>query len=266
MASGRMSITKNPAGLEPSPPPGGVFQFGGDMINAFDTEVAQLVGVNAAVLFKNIEYWVEKNATNGKNEHDGRYWTYNSMKAYEEQFPYLTGNQIRTALTKLEDAGLVITGCFNEIAYDRTKWYTVTEKGYSICGKASPHLGNFANQFAKKPEPIPDDYQMTTNKTPPIAPPDERQADVEKVVAHLNEVTGKGFRATSESTRKPIRARLEEGYTVDDCMAVIDVKVSQWWRDPKMKPYLRPETLFRKSKFEGYLQESPVADMADCPF
>lgn len=236
------------------------------MINAFDTEVAKLVGVNAAVLFKNIEYWVEKNATNGKNEHDGRYWTYNSMKAYEEQFPYLTGNQIRTALTKLEDAGLVITGCFNEIAYDRTKWYTVTEKGYSICGKASPHLGNFANQFAKKPEPIPNDYQMTTKEEPPITPHDDTSAKVEEVVAYLNDLTGKSFKPKADATRKVIDARLKEGFTVDDCKRVIDAKVVDWGKDAKMRKFLRPETLFRASKFEGYLQEAPVVDMSDCPF
>ena len=134
------------------------------MINAFDTEVAQLVGVNAAVLFKNICYWVEKNATNGKNEHDGRYWTYNSMKAYEEQFPYLTSKQIRTALTKLEEEGLIATGCFNDVPYDRTKWYTVTEKGYSIFPEGRPHLPLRANQFAEEGEPIPYDYQMTTSR------------------------------------------------------------------------------------------------------
>ena len=115
------------------------------MINAFDAEVAKLVGVNAAVLFKNICYWVEKNATNGKNEHDGYYWTYNSMKTYAEQFPYLTERQIRTALNKLESEGLVMTGNFNDAAYDRTKWYTVTAKGASICKIGQIHLTFLSN-------------------------------------------------------------------------------------------------------------------------
>lgn len=232
----------------------------------FDADVAEEVGIEAAIILWNIGYWIEHNAANGQNEHDGRFWTYNSQKAFQELFPFMSAGKVRGALKRLEDGGYILTGNYNRVAYDRTLWYALTEKGETLCKKENLHLQKSQNGSSEICEPIPDDNQMTTKKNPPIAPQDERQADVEKVVAHLNEVTGKGFRATSDSTRKPIRARLEEGYTVDDCMAVIDVKVSQWWRDPKMKPYLRPETLFRKSKFEGYLQESPVADMADCPF
>ena len=102
------------------------------------------------------------------------------------------------------------------------------------------------------------------DKNPPISP--HEQEDVDEVVSHLNAVTGKSFKAKSNATRNPIRARLREGYTVDDCKRVIDVKVSDWGRDPKMRKFLRPETLFRESKFEAYLQESPVVDMSDCPF
>lgn len=236
------------------------------MINAFDSEVAKLVGVNAAVLFKNIEYWVEKNATNGQNEHDGRYWTYNSVKAYSEQFPYLTQKQIRTALSKLEDSGLVMTGAFNDVPYDRTKWYTLTDRGIALCRNENIHLPERAATSDPQVEPIPDDYQMTTREEPPKAPQDGIQESVDEVTAHLNEVTGKRFNPRKDSTRKPIAARLRDGYSVKDCIAVIDCKVAQWSKDPRMRPYLRPETLFRASKFEAYLNESPVVDMADCPF
>ena len=52
-----------------------------------------------------------------------------------------------------------------------------------------------------------------------------------------------------------IKARLDEGYTVDDFKTVIDKKVKAWKDDPKMSAYLRPETLFRPSHFESYLNE-----------
>ena len=45
---------------------------------------------------------------------------------------------------------------------------------------------------------------------------------------------------------------MAEGYTVEDFVAVIDKKCAEWLHDPKMRAYLRPETLFG-SKFEGYL-------------
>ena len=49
--------------------------------------------------------------------------------------------------------------------------------------------------------------------------------------------------------------RLAEGFTIDDFKKVIDVKCAQWLNDPNMKKYLRPETLFKASHFESYLNE-----------
>lgn len=97
-----------------------------------DIGVAQLVGTNAALILENISYWCEHNAANNANLHDGHYWTYNSTKAFGELFPYMTVNVIRTALKKLKDNGLILTGNFNKSAYDRTTWYTLTEKAEAM--------------------------------------------------------------------------------------------------------------------------------------
>jgi hypothetical protein len=59
-------------------------------MHSFDPKIAERVGVNAAVLYQNIVWWCAKNAANRHNEHDGRFWTYNSVKAWAELFPYLT--------------------------------------------------------------------------------------------------------------------------------------------------------------------------------
>lgn len=118
--------------------------------HSFDPEVAAKVGLNAAVIYQNIVWWAEKNAANGKHFHDGLWWTYNSVSAFGELFPYLTGKQIRTALAKLEEDGLLVSGCFNKSAYDRTKWYAPT------CLSAESDLPKKANEVAQKGEPIPD--------------------------------------------------------------------------------------------------------------
>ena len=70
-----------------------------------------------------------------------------------------------------------------------------------------------------------------------------------EIIAYLNAKTGKRFRDV-ESTRKLIRARFKEGYTLEDFKHVVDIKCSQWLRDPKMSKYLQPSTLFG-TKFEG---------------
>ena len=75
-----------------------------------------------------------------------------------------------------------------------------------------------------------------------------------EIVDYLNERTGKHYRASSQKTRRLIKARLNECYTVDDFKKVIDNKCLEWLRDDKMSRYLRPETLFG-TKFESYLNQ-----------
>ena len=75
-----------------------------------------------------------------------------------------------------------------------------------------------------------------------------------EIVNYLNEVCGTRYMANSKKTMDLIRARLNEGFTVEDFKTVIYKKAKQWKNDPKMVKFLRPETLF-SNKFEGYLNE-----------
>ena len=85
----------------------------------------------------------------------------------------------------------------------------------------------------------------------------ETKADTEatEVIEYLNAKTDSAYKASSKANISVIRARLNDGYTVEDCKKVIDTKAGQWLTNPDMVKYLRPETLFRPSKFEGYLNE-----------
>jgi hypothetical protein len=118
--------------------------------HSFDPIIAKQVGLNAATIYQNILWWAERNAANDKHSYDGYVWTYNSIAAFGDLFPYLTLKQIRTALTKLEDDGLIISGCYNKSAYDRTKWYAPT------CPIGKADLPTRANEVAQKGKPIPD--------------------------------------------------------------------------------------------------------------
>ena len=105
------------------------------MKHIFDVEIAKEYGVNAAIILENINFWIQKNEANEVNFFDGNYWTYNSVRAMEMLFPYMTTKQIRNAIDVLVDAGLVVIGNYNENPMNRTKWYALTEKGKSICQK-----------------------------------------------------------------------------------------------------------------------------------
>ena len=86
---------------------------------------------------------------------------------------------------------------------------------------------------------------------------DEFNSIVEEVVNFLNSETDSSFKKTTNKTRTLIRARLADGFTLDDFNAVIRYK-SREWRGTKHDKFLRPETLFG-TKFEGYLQASQRA-------
>ena len=65
-----------------------------------------------------------------------------------------------------------------------------------------------------------------------------------------------GFRATAAGTTNPVISRLKEGYSLEDIKTVISGRCKKWGQDPKMQEYLRPSTLFRVSKFPGYLADA----------
>lgn len=94
----------------------------------FDTDVAKDCGINAAIVFENIKFWVQHNQKSGKNFKEGKHWMYSTQAELSEQFEYLSVKQVRTALAKLEAAGYIIKGNFNRSGYDRTCWYSLGEK------------------------------------------------------------------------------------------------------------------------------------------
>lgn len=76
--------------------------------------------------------------------------------------------------------------------------------------------------------------------------------DAWPIIEHLNKLTGKQFR-NSKASLKHLNARLRDGATPEDCRLVIEHKVAEWLHSDEMRQYLRPVTLFRSEKFDGYL-------------
>jgi hypothetical protein len=121
---------------------------------SFNKEIAIKYGVDEAIVLNNITFWIEKNKANNKHFYDGKYWTYNSINAWCELFPFWTPKQIRRILLSLENKGLIERGNFNKASYDRTLWYSLTEN--SICPKGKMDLPKRENASDQKDKPIPD--------------------------------------------------------------------------------------------------------------
>lgn len=96
-------------------------------IHTYNVSVAMDVGVNAAVIFYNICYWVEENSANKRNFINGKYWTYNTIKAFQSLFPEMSYNQIQYALKKLEEKKYIESAYLNDDPYKRIKYYTVCD-------------------------------------------------------------------------------------------------------------------------------------------
>jgi uncharacterized phage protein (TIGR02220 family) len=82
--------------------------------------------------------------------------------------------------------------------------------------------------------------------------------EVESVLNYFELRSGKKY-SQSETNAKSILARLSEGHSVTDLYRVIDNQTTKWLGDDKMEQYLRPQTIFGKEKFEGYLNSVPKA-------
>lgn len=125
------------------------------MEHHFNCEIAQRYGIAEAIILNHFEYWIEKNKANEKNFFEGTYWTFNSVKAFKEIFPYLTEKKIASALANLKGERLIKTGNFNENKYDRTLWYAITEKGFSILQNGRMEEPEKGNRKPENGEPIP---------------------------------------------------------------------------------------------------------------
>jgi hypothetical protein len=101
--------------------------------HAFNVQLAVSIGLHEALILQHFWYWHQNNKldiSRYKAEH--RYpWSYNTLKSISEIFPYMGISQIRLAIEKLTKAGWIISGNFNQLPFDKTKWYAITEMTFN---------------------------------------------------------------------------------------------------------------------------------------
>lgn len=91
-----------------------------------DVEFACLIGLNEAIVMQQIHYWLVHNKKENKNYNDGCYWTYNSIKKWQEtNFKFWSVETVKRVFAKLEKMELLVSGNYNSDPRDKTKWYTI---------------------------------------------------------------------------------------------------------------------------------------------
>lgn len=220
--------------------------------------LAVKIGLNEAVVLQQTHFWltISKHVINGKR------WVYNTYLDWQKQLPFWSVSTIKRTIHSLERQGYLISGNWNKVILDQTKWYTIDYVKLAELEESpsEQRLGQIDNQSCQF-EPVNRSggpiEQTSLNQAIPESTSEittKKQNHVVEIIHYLNEKTRTDYKPSTYKTKELIKARLSEGFTVEDFKKVIDSKTAEWLSNPRMSKYLRPTTLFG-TKFESYLNQ-----------
>lgn len=213
-------------------------------MHTFDPVDAEKYGILEAVLLSNIRWWVEKNKANGRHFHDGRYWTYNSAKAFTKLFHYASQQQIQRALKRLEDAGVLKIGNYNSNPYDHTKWYSAVIIDSS----------NLINHEVKFDQPSNTDVNTDVNSKKVIASQEDLSFDI-------------FWKAYPKKTNKEFAKRVFAKLKVDrdllnKIINSLSIQTRTIWKDKDTQYIPHPSTWLNGKRWEDEVA-APVMTAAE---
>ena len=263
------------------------------MTITIDLRLCEQYGYAESFIIARIKEEVFRNYTRGLYYYDGYYWTRFSIKTLSASVPHCSYPTIQRKIANLKELGVIKCEkgtVFDEDFSGNEVLYTLTDNSfltdtlkttYQIDNSFSKTTYQIDNTLRERKEKEKNQkkknnkennillsnnasylYNKKKTRKEKKCDSDESSCDksqrcaIEEIIAYLNEVTGKKFRTSSQLTKRHLNARLKEDYTVDDFKKVIAYKYEQWGNNPKMREYIRPETLFG-TKFESYLQSIP---------
>lgn len=141
-------------------------------------------------------------------------------------------------------------------------WGTVAEHSTSVSGVVpedstmKEKVKEKVNVKEKVKEKEKDLYVVTNATTSRLKADDEIGRICETVVGELNRLTGSAFSPRTKTTIKAIRKLLNDKFTQDDFIQVVNFCYDSWATDSKMSQFLTPASIFRTDKFEDKLERS----------
>lgn len=184
---------------------------------------------------------------------------YNGSLEYIQEWTNSTRQGVINAIKSLIDDGLII----KEQGYPNNKYTIVTnanipsEQDLQDECKQNLQVGKQSLQTYNN---INNNYSNNNIK---------QDQTISEIIDYLNKKCNTRFRATGNSTKRVIKARLKEGASIQDFKDVIDYKYEEWGRNPVKfsqgqwsNTYLRPSTLFG-SKMEEYLEQAWMAQCSE---
>jgi hypothetical protein len=223
----------------------------------FDRDLACKIGVEESIMVSNFVYWLQHNKANRKHYHDGRYWTYNSVQAFTELFPFWTTKQLRRIMESLYAQNVILKGNYNQQSFDRTGWYSLSDDYVYLLGIM--HLPKQANGIAEKGNTIPnsntDSKQSSSNEEDNGELPLKSVDAFTLFITQINKVSGRKFKK-NDSVKKQFVARLKEGYSYKDIIQAFKNAMVDKYHIETDFNHLTTEFITRPDKLEKYLNYS----------
>lgn len=90
--------------------------------------LGEKLGITEALVFQQLHFWLGIRS----HYHQGTRWSYNTYENWVERMAVFSRSTIHRALKTLTDLGLIETGNFNKHKYDRTVWYTINYRKFTV--------------------------------------------------------------------------------------------------------------------------------------
>ncbi len=249
-------------------------------------------GLQEALVLQQIHYWAIMNQRAKRNEKNGYYWTYNTFKDWNEQFPFWSLATIKRIFARLEKSGFLVSGRFNKSNINRTKWYRVdhdvlsrmVQNGLSIVSDCDNGRGQnepldsvnltptgHARLTNEKKQPETN-HRLTTENNHRVAEASSKKKPAPKLHSRpIFAAIQKEFGYPEKTDKDPIPnygkegkaidRMLKRGYSEDEILAAWKIKVrargefvSMTWVNEDMGKLERPRQASFLSTKEGVSQ------------
>ena len=204
---------------------------------------------NAKMLYMLLFDRLELSLKNGWHDKEGNVFQYYTNEQLMIDLNCNSNNTIIKIKKELKDAGLMTEvrqgmNLPNRIYLDALNGSV--ESAFQEVQKV--HLGSAKNAFqeVQKVHTIKTENTKTENNN-------NKLLICKEVISYLNLKAKKNFKIDTASHQKFIKARLKEGYALEDFKKVVDIMVAKW-KGTEYEQYLQPQTLFG-NKMDNYLNQ-----------
>ena len=212
--------------------------------------LAAKIGLNESIFVQQVHYFLMMKL----NVEDGYYWTYNSRQDWLKQFPFWSDSTLKRTITSLEKKGIIISGNYNKMPMDKTKWYRIDydklnslfeeEKAFDGRVQNDPTIGSkWTNEGVKMTQAIP---YITTNTSTninnkpiqnelPIQSKDKFLDKRQEIVDYVFQISGYKPRVNSKNTKNALEPLFKKGMETEYIKKILDFKMKEWSFLPKEK-------------------------------